>query len=169
MAGEKAVAEVYSENACILRTSWVYSECGHNFVKTMLRLFATRNELNVVMDQVGAPTSAHTLARVCLQSVKQRLIGVHHACDLGVTSWFDFAIAIYQQAQGLGLISQPVQINPITSDQFPTPAKRPHYSVLSTASLRQALPTLNLPHWQAALTDVMNKINDEIKNTENDR
>ncbi|MFC3093065.1 dTDP-4-dehydrorhamnose reductase [Alteromonas sediminis] len=158
MLGERAALSCYPEGTCILRTSWVYSEFGNNFVKTMLRLFSEREQVNVVMDQVGAPTSAHTLAKACHEVIVNSVTGVHHVCDFGVTSWYDFAIAIYTLAQKQDYAFGDVSIQPIGSEAFPTPAARPNYSVLSTVSLRQQLPDLQLSHWQAPLSDVIKRI-----------
>lgn len=158
MLGEQAINARDSEGACILRTSWVYSEFGNNFVKTMLRLFAERDQLNVIMDQVGSPTSAHTLAMTCYEVAKQRLSGTHHVCDLGVTSWFDFAQNIHRQATQMGFELNDVKLLPISTQDYPTPATRPHYSVLDTRSLRANATTLTLPYWQDALTDVLERI-----------
>ena len=158
MLGEQAVQSLYPEGSCILRTSWVYSEFGNNFVKTMLRLFSQRDQLNVIMDQIGSPTSAHTLAAACVQVVNDRVTGIHHVCDLGVTSWFDFAATIHKQACELGFELKPVVIQPISTSEYPTPAARPHYSVLSTASLRSKATALTLPYWQDALRNVLQRI-----------
>jgi dTDP-4-dehydrorhamnose reductase len=151
MAGEQAILQAYAHNSAIIRTSWVYSEFGNNFVKSMLRLMNERDTLNIVYDQVGSPTNADTLASVCLDFVSNETTGINHACDLGVTSWFDFAKAIYQFGRQLGLLSKDVEINPILSNAYPTPAKRPHYSVLDTTSTQQSLKHFALPYWQDSL------------------
>lgn len=151
MAGELAISESYADNSAILRTSWVYSEFGTNFVKSMLRLMNERDALNIVYDQIGSPTNADTLASVCLDFVGNKVTGIHHVCDLGVTSWFDFAKAIYQFGKELGLLSKDVRIMPILSSAYPSPAKRPHYSVLDTTSTQQSLSNFELPYWQDSL------------------
>lgn len=163
MAGEQIITEAYPENSAIIRTSWVYSEFGHNFVKTMLRLFEQRDSLSIIVDQVGAPTSAHTLASVCINCAQHKITGIHHATDLGVTSWFDFANVIYRQAKSLGITTTEVAFTPILTTEYPTPAKRPHYSVLDTSSMRAALQGVTLPYWQDALAHVMNRIKREEK------
>ena len=158
MLGEKALLDVYPSNSAILRTSWVYSEFGNNFVKSMLRLMNERDELNIVFDQIGSPTSADTLANVCLNFVQQQIKGVHHACDLGVTSWYDFAQVILRMANELKLLKRKVKINPIPSSAYPTPTARPHYSVLDTTSTRNALNVFELPYWQDALYTTLQKL-----------
>lgn len=158
MAGEIAITDIYPENSAIIRTSWVYSEFGNNFVKSMLNLMAQRDALNIVYDQVGSPTSADTLAEACLGFVRQNICGVHHVCDLGVTSWFDFAKSIYHYAREMGILHKPVNIMPILSEAYPTPAKRPHYSVLDTASARESLVDVVLPYWQDALQNTLSNL-----------
>jgi len=129
-AGEVAVLRAQPE-ALILRTGWVYSSFGSNFVKTMLRLMGEREELAVVTDQVGTPTWAHGLAgAVWAAAARPQLHGIYHWSDAGVCSWYDFAVAICEEALTLGLLSRPVTIRPIPATAYPTPAQRPAYSVL---------------------------------------
>lgn len=158
MLGEQAIMALYPENSAILRTSWVYSEFGNNFVKSMLRLMGERDALNIVFDQVGSPTSADTLAQVCLEYTDNSIKGIHHVCDLGVTSWFDFAQTIYRMSHDLGLLHKAVAITPIRSSAYPTPAKRPHYSVLDTTSTRDSLAAFELPYWQDSLYTTLNTL-----------
>ncbi|MGB2742343.1 MAG: dTDP-4-dehydrorhamnose reductase [Cognaticolwellia sp.] len=153
--GEQLIADTYPENSIILRTSWVYSTHGNNFVKTMLNLMATKPELGVISDQIGTPTYAQGLAEVCIASITKQVSGIHHYTDTGVASWFDFAVAIQSIALELGLLDKKIIIKPITTAQYPTPAKRPHYSVLDKSSLVNALPELSLTHWQVKLKDMM--------------
>ena len=129
-AGELAVQSVLPQ-ALILRTGWVYSRYGSNFVKTMLRLMSQRDELAVVADQVGTPTWAHGLAEaVWASAARPQLSGIYHWSDAGVCSWYDFAVAICEEALALGLLAKPVKIRPITTAEYPTQAPRPAYSVL---------------------------------------
>ena len=129
-AGELAVQRVLPD-ALILRTGWVYSRYGSNFVKTMLRLMSERDELAVVADQVGTPTWAHGLAEaVWACAARPQLSGFYHWSDAGVCSWYDFAVAICEEALALGLLAKPVKIRPITTAEYPTQAPRPAYSVL---------------------------------------
>lgn len=153
--GEQLIADTYPEHSCIIRTSWVYSTHGNNFVKTMLNLMNTKPELDVISDQIGSPTYAKGLAQACVASLVNRINGIHHYTDTGVASWFDFAVAIQRIGFELGLIDKKIPIKPITTAQFPTPAKRPHYSVLDKSSLASALPALKFSHWQEQLHMMM--------------
>lgn len=142
--------------AVIIRTSWVYSEFGNNFVKTMLRLMKERESLNVVNDQLGCPTYAADLADAVMQIICTNpgtvfKPSIFHYCNEGVISWYDFAIAI-KEAAGSNCI-----VNPIPSSQYPTPAKRPHYSVLNTDKIRQAFK-LVIPGWKESLQKCVVKI-----------
>ena len=153
--GEQLVSDTYPQRSTIIRTSWMYSTHGNNFVKTMLNLMATKPELGVISDQIGTPTYAKGLAKACIASITQQVIGVHHYTDTGVASWFDFAVAIQDIALELGLLDKKITIKPITTAQYPTPAKRPHFSVLDKTSLVNALPALPLVHWQTQLKAMM--------------
>ncbi len=149
-AGELAVQSAQPE-ALILRTGWVYSSFGNNFVKTMLRLMGERDELAVVTDQVGTPTWAHGLAEaVWAAAERPQLSGIYHWSDAGVCSWYDFAVAICEEALALGLLARPVKIRPIPAADYPTPARRPAYSVLDkTSSWRDF--ALEGVHWRQQL------------------
>jgi dTDP-4-dehydrorhamnose reductase len=148
--GEVAVQAALPE-ALILRTGWVYSSFGGNFVKTMLRLMGERDELGVVTDQVGTPTWAHGLAEaVWAAAERPGLKGFYHWSDAGVCSWYDFAVAIHEEALALGLLSKPVKIRPICAAEYPTPAQRPAYSVLDkTSSWRDF--AMEGVHWRQQL------------------
>ena len=133
-AGELAVLEALP-GALIVRTSWVYSRFGSNFVKTMLRLMSEREELGVVCDQLGTPTWARGLAQVLWAAAdRPQLQGIYHWSDEGVCSWYDFAQAIYEEGRALGLLSAELEIKPIPGSSYPTPAHRPAYSVLDKTS-----------------------------------
>jgi len=117
--------------ALIVRTSWVYSRFGSNFVKTMLHLMSERDELGVVCDQVGTPTWARGLAQAIWAAVSRpELHGIYHWSDSGVCSWYDFALAIYEEGSAIGILDRNTQVNPIPGSSYPTPAHRPAYSVL---------------------------------------
>tara|TARA_R110002153_G_scaffold85871_1_gene213836 strand:+ start:129 stop:1049 length:921 start_codon:yes stop_codon:yes gene_type:complete len=153
--GEQLIADIYPKHSTIVRTSWVYSTHGNNFVKTMLNLMATKPDLGVISDQIGTPTYAQGLAKACIASIAQQVTGIHHYTDTGVASWFDFAVAIQNIALELGLLDTKITLKPITTAQYPTAAKRPPYSVLDKSSLVNALPELSLMHWQTQLRVMM--------------
>lgn len=149
--GEEAIQAIPELNYAIVRTAWVYSASGQNFVKTMLRLFSERTSLGVVYDQVGSPTWAKNLAGIIWQlSLQPQLRGIYHYSDAGVTSWYDFAQAIQEEATQLGLTDKTCKIHPILSRAYPTPAKRPHFSVLECSDIEQALG-IERQHWRSAL------------------
>jgi len=138
-------------DSIIIRTSWVFSSHGNNFVKTMIRLMKERDSLNIVGDQQGRPTYARDLATASIQILNALNLGlpikgIYHFANTGETTWFDFAKKIKELA-GLECT-----LTPINSDQFPTPAKRPNYSVLDTQKIEKEL-NLDIPHWELALSD----------------
>lgn len=159
--GEKLIIECYPENSAIIRTSWAYSTHGNNFVKTMLNLMESKSELGIISDQIGSPTYAKGLAEACISGIENKLIGIHHYTDTGVASWFDFAVAIQSIGFELGLLDKKIPIKPISTSEYPTPAKRPHYSVLDKSSLVIALPKLSLIHWQTQLQTMMEALKAE--------
>ena len=149
-AGELAVQSVLPQ-ALILRTGWVYSRYGSNFVKTMLRLMSERDDLAVVADQVGTPTWAHGLAEaVWASAARPQLSGIYHWSDAGVCSWYDFAVAICEEALALGLLARAVKIRPITALEYPTPAHRPAYSVLDKTNSWRDFALAGV-HWRQQL------------------
>lgn len=154
--GEQAVLERYP-SAAIVRTAWVYRAGAANFMSTMLRLMAERDELGVVADQIGAPTSADNLAYVLWGALDNRLSGIWHYSDAGVASWYDFACAIYRQARQIGVLSNDVVLKPLVTAEYPTPAIRPSYSVLDSRALREALEWPAI-HWQDALAKQLLKL-----------
>ena len=157
--GERNVLDTL-DAPVIIRTAWLYSQYGNNFVKTMLRLFKEKPELNVVTDQVGGPTWATTLAGAVWKAVmKPDLAGIFHWTDAGVTSWYDFAVAIAEEALARGLIDHPIPIHPIPTAEYPTPARRPAYSVLDCTSSWRALE-LTPTQWRVALRRMMDALND---------
>jgi dTDP-4-dehydrorhamnose reductase len=157
-AGEKALLDIYPQASCILRASWVYSNQGNNFVKTMLRLMAEKPELGVIDDQIGTPTWARDLAKACIYAIKNRISGVHHWTDNGVASWYDFAVAIQSLALEKGLLTHAIPIKPISSASYPTPAKRPHYSVLDKSTLTTEFIGLVPQYWRKALSDMLDEL-----------
>ena len=198
LQGEQAVAEILGNKACIIRTAWVYSAHGNNFVKTMLRLMAEKEQLGIVADQIGTPTWARTLATGCWKALKrlsdealqrssdealqrssgetlQRLSGegtsveglndstlqrldaatlqscnIYHLTDAGVASWYDFAVAIQEEALALGMLDKAIAVLPIPTTAYPTPAKRPAFSVLDKTETYAAL-NITPQHWRDSL------------------
>jgi len=160
LAGETALRESGARHL-IFRTAWVYAARGQNFLRTMLRLGAERDTLRVVDDQIGAPTPARLIADVTAHVVTQwrrdetpARDGVYHLVASGQTSWCGFARAIFERAQAAGLIGQAPTVQAIRTDEYPTKAARPAWSVLDTAKLRDAFD-IALPDWQAALGGVI--------------
>lgn len=134
-----------------IRTAWLYSAIGNNFVLTMLRLMREREEIKVVADQVGSPTWAFTLAKAIWAAAENRpLSGYYHWSDAGVASWYDFAVAIQEEALGLGLLDKKVPVRPITTAEFPTKTTRPPYSVLGCRESWSDFGVGPL-HWRVAL------------------
>lgn len=154
LAGENAVRFALPE-ALIVRSSWIYSRFGNNFVKTMLRLMAEREQLAVVDDQLGSPTWARCLARTLLLAASRpNVMGLYHWSDAGACSWFEFAKAIAEEGLKLGLLQRPVKIKPIPSSEYPTAAKRPAYSVLNTSETEHDLGVACLP-WREQLVSML--------------
>lgn len=136
----------FSNNAMIIRTAWLYSEFGNNFVKTMLRLADERDEINVVCDQIGTPTYAGDLARAIHQVIRHERWqpGIYHFTNEGVASWYDFTKAIFE------ITGKTTKVNPIRTTQYPTPAKRPSYSVLSKDKIKLNYG-IEIPYWRDSL------------------
>ena len=161
-AGEQAAAEgLPAERLCILRTSWVYGPVGRNFLLTMLKLHGIKAEagepLRVVADQVGCPTSTATLAEACWAVLARGAHGIHHCSDAGAASWYDFAVAIGEIAQASGSLSKSAVVEPITTADYPTPARRPGYSLLECSATRSLLG-LPARHWREALAAVIDRL-----------
>jgi dTDP-4-dehydrorhamnose reductase len=160
--GERLVLErLPPERTALLRTSWVYGPVGRNFCLTMLRLHRTKaaagESLAVIADQVGCPTATHTLAMACWQVIQRQISGIHHWSDGGAASWYDFAVAIGELAVAQGVLSTAAEVRPIGTDDYPTPARRPTYSLLDCRDTRHALELPAL-HWRAALAQVLARI-----------
>lgn len=144
--GELNVLE-NAKTAIIIRTAWLYSPHGGNFVKTMRKLGNQKESLNVVFDQVGSPTNAYDLAEAIVKALPQIKSGekeIYHFTNEGVCSWYDFALEIMEQSK------LPCKVYPIESKDYPTPAHRPHYSVLNKAKIKQRF-NLEIPHWKEGL------------------
>jgi dTDP-4-dehydrorhamnose reductase len=157
LAGERAVLEELPGRSVVLRTAWVYAAEGANFVRTMLRVMKANGTVRVVADQVGTPTAARSLAETIWQLVaKPDVTGIHHWTDAGVASWYDFAVAIAEEGALLGLVPANVTVNPIATAEYPTPARRPSYSVLDKTSLTSlGLAPL---HWRKRLRSVLGEM-----------
>ena len=158
LAGEEAIRAAGGRHL-IFRTAWVYAAHGQNFVHTMLRVGAEREELKVVADQVGTPTPAALIADVTVQAIQHpaALSGTWHLTANGETSWHGFAEAIFEQAIARGLIARRPKVLPITTAEYPTPAQRPAYSKLDTGRLQVDFG-FALPDWQAGLAQVMDQL-----------
>lgn len=156
--GEEAVRAAGGRHL-IFRTAWVYASRGGNFLRTMLRVGADRDELRVVADQVGTPTPAALIADVTAQALQHpgQLSGTWHLTASGQTSWHGFAEAIFAEAVAMGVLAKAPSVQPISSAEYPTPAKRPACSVLDNRKLQQDFG-IELPAWQAGLHRVMSEI-----------
>lgn len=143
--GEKAIEQILPQHF-ILRTSWLYSEYANNFVKTMLKLGAERDELNIIADQVGTPTYAIDLAHAIFDIIQSgsNAFGLYHYSNEGVTSWFDFAKAIFE------ISGTSVKTNPIPGTKYPTPARRPAFSVMDKTKIKETF-NINIPYWRDSL------------------
>ena len=154
--GENALIDVNPKNAIIIRTSWVYSSFGANFVKTMLRLGEERNELGVIFDQVGTPTYARDLAKSILdilEKISNNNVEIYHYSNEGVLSWYDFAKEIMDVAH------LECKINAIQTKEYPTPATRPHYSLLNKSKIKNQF-NIRIPYWKDSLHECLKKIGD---------
>jgi dTDP-4-dehydrorhamnose reductase len=167
--GEHAILEIAPKGAIIIRTSWVYSTYGANFVKTMLRLGKERQELGVIFDQVGTPTYARDLAQAILHIIdchaplaetqnviangmkQSPTVAIYHYSNEGVLSWYDFAKEIMRMAK------LTCQVNPIETKEYPTPAVRPHYSLLNKAKIKKDF-NITIPYWKDSLDDCLRKL-----------
>ena len=163
-SGEEAVEELLGANGqgVVLRTSWVMGPVGRNFALTMLRLHRDKEELGVVADQVGCPSSTLNLARACWRVIGGSEEGLElppvlHWCDGGAASWYDVSVAVGELAVELGLLNRAAKVNPINTADYPTPATRPSYSLLDCQASRNELK-LEAQPWRAALRDVLQAI-----------
>ncbi|MDD5716265.1 MAG: dTDP-4-dehydrorhamnose reductase [Sulfuricurvum sp.] len=152
--GENAILSTSPQNTIIIRTSWVYSSFGNNFVKTMLRLGKEKETLGVIFDQIGTPTYAGDLAKVILDILPQISNDkpeIYHYSNEGVASWYDFSKAIFE------LSGVQCTVIPITTDQYPTPASRPHYSLLNKTKIKQEF-NIMIPYWRDSLQKCLKKL-----------
>jgi dTDP-4-dehydrorhamnose reductase len=156
-AGEEKCLGLLGDKALIMRTAWLYSRYGNNFVLTMLRLLREKKSLRIVADQVGTPTWAHGLARAVWAAVEINLWGIHHWTDAGVAGWYDFAVAIQEESLELGLIEKEIPIHPIPTSEYPTPAARPCFSVLDKSATWSAL-NMQPIHWRQALRQMLREL-----------
>ena len=152
LEGEQLVRQ-HCERALIVRTAWLYSIFGNNFVKTMIRLGKEKTELGVIFDQIGTPTYARDLAVAIMTAVEKGIIpGIYHFSNEGVTSWYDFTKAIHRIAGISGC-----QVRPIHTEEYPTPARRPHYSVLDKTKIK-ATYNIEVPYWEESLAECISKL-----------
>lgn len=154
--GEQRVRDAMPE-AIILRTAWVYAAHGRNFARTILRLAGEREQLRVVDDQVGTPSWTADIARAILALVRAEASGTYHFTNEGVASWYDFALAIVEEAQALGIDLALRELQPIPTKDYPTPAARPAYSVLSKQKIRP-LYGQAIPHWRESLRAMLREL-----------
>lgn len=160
LKGEKNLLKA-CPNAIIIRTAWLYSPFGNNFVKTMIKLGSERESLNVIFDQVGTPTYALDLADAILKAMDQTIDtdhdkgGVYHFSNEGVCSWYDFTIKIHEIA---GIYT--CKVNPIETKDYPTKAARPHYSVLNKTKIKQTF-NITIPHWEASLKECIKELSEQ--------
>jgi dTDP-4-dehydrorhamnose reductase len=159
LKGEQ-LAMQHNESTVIIRTSWVYSEFGNNFVKTMIRLMREKESIRVINDQIGSPTYAADLAAVILRMVSgtKFVPGIYHYSNEGQISWYDFALAIKE------LTHSPCSVDPIPTSQYPTPAKRPHYSLLDKGHIKTTYG-ITIPEWKESLAICITRLSSPGVNT----
>jgi len=158
LAGDIALQTLLPKNSVIVRTAWVYSAHGNNFVKSMLRLMEEKSKLGIIYDQIGTPTWAKGLAQwLWTIAEKSEVKGIYHWTDAGVASWYDFAIAIQELGVEKGLLKKTIPVLPIPTSAYPTPAKRPAFSVIdkSTAESVSGITTI---HWRKQLSIMMDEL-----------
>ena len=152
LAGEQNVMD-HCEKAMVIRTAWLYSIYGNNFVKTMIRLGQERDSLGVIFDQIGTPTYANDLAQAIFSSFNKGVVrGIYHFSDEGVCSWYDFTIAIHRLA---GIAS--CKVKPLHTADYPAKAPRPHYSVLDKTKIKDTFG-IEIPHWEESLKRCINQL-----------
>ena len=157
-AGEKHILESLTDSGVIVRTSWLYSEHGQNFVRTMIRLMSEKSELSIVSDQVGSPTSAHSLAILLIKLIEdQSLCGILHWCDGASISWYDFAVEIQKAALGHGLLKKKIPLSPLKTSDYTAIAERPLYSVLDRSYTLEQLGIIGTD-WRSELGKVIERI-----------
>ncbi|MFL5495538.1 MAG: dTDP-4-dehydrorhamnose reductase [Gemmatimonadales bacterium] len=158
LEGEEAVARISGGSALIVRSAWLYSSHGKNFVLTMLRLMRGQQTVSVVSDQVGTPTWSRGLAEALWAAAERPdMSGIHHWTDAGVASWYDFAVAIQEEAFEAGLLDRVVPVRPVRTSDYPTKATRPPYSVLDKSATWAALGR-TAPHWRVSLRRMLGQL-----------
>tara|TARA_Y100000588_G_scaffold248390_1_gene262850 strand:+ start:2521 stop:3438 length:918 start_codon:yes stop_codon:yes gene_type:complete len=177
LQGDRKISKILGLEASIVRTAWVYSTNGNNFVKTMLRLMDEKEQLGVVYDQVGTPTWARGLAEMIWALAKNRenesqnscskiqesntSSPIYHWTDAGVASWYDFAVAIQELAFEKGMLDKKIPVRPIPADTYPTPAKRPSFSVIDKATAEKA-SGVNTVHWREQLSSMLEELSSTL-------
>lgn len=157
LGGERQALE-HGRDAIVLRTAWVYASAGRNFALTMLRLMREREDVRVVCDQIGTPTWAASIAGALWGLMEGGAApGIYHWTDLGVATWYDFAVAIQDEALARGLLKRAVPVIPIPTSAYPTPASRPTFSVLDTASARSVI-AFPAQHWRHNLRNMLDEL-----------
>ena len=154
LLGEQAMMDINPKHSIIIRTSWVYSTYGNNFVKTMLKLAETREQLTIIADQVGSPTYAHDLAKTILDilpKINNDHVEVYHYSNEGICSWYDFAFEIFHQT------NTKCKVLPIETKDYPTAAERPQYSVMNKSKIKKTFD-IEIPHWKTSLSNCLNKL-----------
>ena len=156
LAGEKHALNIMKSNLLLIRTAWIYSLVGPSFLTTMIRLLHQEDEISVVDDQFGSPTSAISLAKVIVEAISNDLTGTYHYTDAGVASWYDFASSIKQIILSQNPNLKIASIKPISSSEYKTPARRAFYCVLDKKKIRKKLQITD-SHWQEVLVDEMTR------------
>jgi len=155
LAGEQAVLETLDNRALIVRTAWIYSPLGQNFVRTMMQSMNERGSVRVVADQFGSPTSAKSLAEVLwAMALRSELVGIYHWTDFGVANWYDFAVAIAEEGAARRLVRGDVVVHPVATLDYPTAARRPAYGVLDSRATSDALG-ISAIHWRQRLREAL--------------
>jgi dTDP-4-dehydrorhamnose reductase len=158
LAGELTVSSLLPDRSVVLRTAWVYAANGHNFVRTMLRLMKEKGGVRVVADQIGSPTAATSVAGAIWKIIERpQIAGTLHWTDAGVASWYDFAVAIAEEAAALGMLTNAVTVAPIATSEYPTPARRPRFSVLDCRKTIVATG-ITVTHWRTNLRGVLGEM-----------
>lgn len=163
LAGDEKITQILGSDAAIIRTAWVYSVNGSNFVKTMIRLMAEKEQLGIVYDQVGSPTWAKGLAEMIWALIEQKHLenntttSLLHWTDAGVASWYDFAVAIQELAIEKGLLDKAIPLRPIPTSCYPTPAQRPSFSVIDKFSAEKASGKKTV-HWRKQLSAMLDEL-----------
>jgi dTDP-4-dehydrorhamnose reductase len=161
LEGERALFDILGDNALVLRTSWLYAATGKNFFLSMMQLLSAPAPVHVVADQIGTPTYVEGLAQAILRALDVGVSGLHHWTDAGVASWYDFAVAVREEAVAIGCLPETAaEVRPIVSSDLRRPAARPAYSVLDKTATWSALGQIS-PHWRAQLRRALKTLKSE--------